>query len=124
LFGEWQTSADGGEMKAHQNLILFFSLFFHRFSQCDCKLRKCPNFLGKVPIQCCQKSGRKPGRNFFFQKSFHGRKSGVNRHRSRSAETVTICVSQKWCRILPRGISTVCIVLVVFLRFLYRKPET
>ena len=25
-------------------LILFFSLFFHRFSQCDCKLSKCPNF--------------------------------------------------------------------------------
>ncbi len=75
-----------------------------------------------------QKSGRKAGRNSFYllyeKKAFNGRKSAVNRHRSRSAETVTICVSQKWCRILPRGISAVCIVLVVFLRFFYRKPET
>ena len=45
----------------------------------------------------------------------------VNRHRSRERETVAFCVSQKWCRILLRGISAVHIVLVVFLRFFLPK---
>ena len=48
-------------------------------------------------------------------------KSAVNRHRSRKRETVAFCVSQKWCRILLRGISAVHIVLVVFLRFFLPK---
>ncbi len=48
-------------------------------------------------------------------------KSAVNRHRSRKRETVAFCVSQKWCRILLRGISAVHVVLVVFLRFFLLK---
>jgi hypothetical protein len=48
-------------------------------------------------------------------------KSAVNRHRSRKRETVAFCVSQKWCRILLRGISEVHIVLEVFLRFFLPK---
>ena len=60
---------------------------------------------------------------FFFlsRRSFQWWKSAVNRHRSRERETVAFCVSQKWCRILLRGISAVHIVLVVFLRFFLPK---
>ncbi len=40
---------------------------------------------------------------------------------STCAESVAFCVSQKWCRILPRRISAVRIVFVVFLRFFLPK---
>ena len=49
-------------------------------------------------------------------RSTRGKKAKIKR-----VQTVAFCVSQEWCRILPRGISAVCIVFVVFLRFFLPK---
>jgi hypothetical protein len=64
---------------------------------------------------------------FFFL--FYRKLSMVGKVRQRgtdqeSAETVAFCVSLEWCRILPRGISAVRIVFVVFLSFFLPKAES